>query len=139
MKYEIIDIISSYNEKKITSVQAMDSISSLFTPDELHKDADEYIARLIAFMFDVHPDNLFNSDTVREGDNTVFRAKSMLSKVLHIKWKNTEGKEKLSAFTTKLGLSSVQSLYYRLEQHNIFYKMDTEYRYIYDIVKKILL
>jgi hypothetical protein len=138
MKYEVISIIDSYKDKKLTSVQSMDAIISLFTPDESTRNADDYIARLIGFMFDVNPDTMFNNTAVREGINTLFQAKSMLSKVLHEKWKRREGKENLIKFATSLGLTNVQSVYYRLKQHDVFYETNREYKHIYDIVKRVV-
>ena len=139
MYYEIVRISQEYKESKITPEEAMDSILDILFPKIFTEDYNPYVQRLIAFMWGVTEDDLINLEPKREGDTTLFKAKCMFTKIISYN-KTASGKYINKTKLAKLvGVNSHVSAIYRLKQHDVFYEMEKDYKYIYDIIKEILL
>jgi hypothetical protein len=139
MKYEIINIIEDYKERKVHSKEAMDLIMDLMIPNQLENDEVKfhYIKRLVAFMWNIEVDDLINKVSGKRGDTTLFKAKCCFTKILSYgldPFGKKLGRVKLARL---LGVGGHDTVGYRLKQHDIFYDAEEGYRTIYDIIKKV--
>ena len=122
MKYEVVNIAQQYKEGNIDATEAMNTIVGIMFPD-IYKD-DEYIKKLVAFMWNVDPSIINNNSRTHPG----IYAKIMYTKILMDKYKTSSTK---LAEILRIRAGTIRA---RLLAHNKYMFGFIEYKKIYNLI-----